>query len=166
MGDPLHPKRRHRRDDPMTSREAAIQSERASREAVEFAERVMIDGIPRIDEEIWRACERLGFVGSLDAVEHGRKVLEKLSFIVQTGKKRRATTGGMAREWVLHAWGHCVRCRRAGIEKKPGPPGVYAIIVCPTCGVVQYQVVYGQAYIDGSPGEGEFTRAVRIMRAG
>lgn len=171
MDDILHPKKRHRRRDPSTSRDAAMQSVSASRESVEYAEQVMADGLPRIDEEIWQECRRRGFIGSLDAVEHGRRVLEITGLLVETGMKRKTSVGGMSREWVLHWWGHCPRCRRAGIEKKPGPPGIYAVIVCPGCGVVQHQIVYGQAYVEGapphaSPVEGDLTRAARIARGG
>lgn len=144
-----------------------MQSVSASRESVEFAEQVMSDGIPRIDEEIWIECKRRGFIGSLDAVEHGRRVLELTGVLKETGEKRRTSVGGFSREWVLHAWGHCTRCRRAGIEKKPGPRGVFAVIICPTCGVISHQVVYGQEYVVGPPPameeEGVFHRAVRIL---
>lgn len=64
------------------------------------------------------------------------------------------------------SWGSCIRCHRTDIEKKEGPPGVFAVIVCPDCGVVEYQVVYGHEYIEGRPGEGVFARAYRILHGG
>jgi hypothetical protein len=99
--DLLDPNRRYRRGDPSTSREAAIQSVSASRKSVDFAEQVMSDGIPRIDEEIWLECRSRGFLGSLDALEHGRRVLEITGVLAETGVKRRTSVGGMSREWIL-----------------------------------------------------------------
>ncbi len=155
------------REDRAAIRAAAVQAENAASEVVALVERVMVDGLPRTDEEIWRACVGLGFVGPLDAVERARKVFEKTGDLVQTRMKRRTYGGGLAAEWVKHWWGHCRICRRAGIEKKPGPPGVYAIIVCPTCGVISHQIVYGDGSIAGPPPEeGVFHKAVRILFEG
>ena len=62
----------------------------------------MSDGTPRIDQEIWQACRDIGYIASLDAVQHGRLALSEVGILMETGVTRDTTDGCPSREWVAN----------------------------------------------------------------
>lgn len=90
-----------RRSDPETSVEAACKAARASKKAMAAVRKVMSDGVPRIDEEIWAACRAAGYISSFDAVRHGRRALSEARVILDTGERRNTESGAASRVWRI-----------------------------------------------------------------
>ncbi len=90
-----------RKDDPETSLEAARRAVHASGKAIDAVQRVMGDGVDRIDEEIWHACRQTGFLRSLDTVRHARLALVRDGRLCKTGGTRRTTLRRPSRVWSL-----------------------------------------------------------------
>lgn len=88
-----------REGDPATSYEAAIKAKRASRKAAQTIRAVMVDGIERIDEEIWLECRRLGMISSLAVVQHARLALSDSGLVVDTGGTRMTSQKSRSRIW-------------------------------------------------------------------
>lgn len=158
----LPAKRLRRTTDPSTSTEAACQATRASLAAANAVARILADGIPRIDEEIWEDCRRAGYCKSLATIQRGRLALFEAGYIVETGQVRPTSLGGSSREWVYKACDYCPRCHKVAL-RLAGPPGYHASIQCRTCGVVAYQVAFGEKFRSGAPPtEGALVRALRV----
>jgi len=86
-----------RKDDPDTSK-ANVNIE-IDKEAAAVVLAVMADGKPRIDEEI---VADSGEWSTRDGrIRHGRLALQDAGLIVETGKRRPTSNGGMSREWKL-----------------------------------------------------------------
>lgn len=92
--------RRFRTGDPRTSVEAARRTAKASLTALQAVERVMADGLPRIDEEIWRQCRATGYVSSLATVQHGRLALSEAGILKDVGT-RNTSYGSPSRTWQI-----------------------------------------------------------------
>src|SRR5277367_1707744 len=88
-----------RETDPATSIEAAIKASKASRKAVAAVRSAMNDGTARIDEEIWQACRKAGYISSYATVRHGRLALSECGELVDTGATRKTSDGSPSREW-------------------------------------------------------------------
>lgn len=93
-------KHRVRSKDPYTSLLAAQKAAKASAVAMSEVAKVMVDGKPRIDHEIWRDCQRNGYKGSPDTVRHGRLAFSEQGLLLWTGVCRKTPYKTQAREWV------------------------------------------------------------------
>lgn len=91
---------RARGSDPETSKKAA---ERAIKDGkmARIVEIAMVDGVPRIDQEIQQALSTLGYEYTCDRVRHGRLRLQDEGLVVLTGLRRKISNGGSSREWVF-----------------------------------------------------------------
>lgn len=87
-----------RSTDPDTSLAAAIRVAKSSRKA-EAVAAVMSDGVVRIDEEIWQACRKRGFISTLATVQHGRLALSRAGFLHDTGVRVTTSNGSPSRGW-------------------------------------------------------------------
>jgi hypothetical protein len=87
-----------RNGDPYTSVAAAMRAAAASPKAVAAVARLMNDGQPRIDHEIWSDC-RPAYIASIDTVRHGRLALSETGLIVETGETRITPNGMRSRVW-------------------------------------------------------------------
>jgi hypothetical protein len=88
-----------RAGDPETSLIAAIKASKASYKAVLAVKRVMVDGVERMDEELWRACREQGYISSFDTVRHGRLSLSETGLLAWTGETRITTNGSPSNVW-------------------------------------------------------------------
>jgi hypothetical protein len=95
------PRRLSRTGGPETSLEAARLAAKASKKAMQQVRRVMADGLPRIDEELWQACRDSGYVTSLATVQHGRLALSEAGILEDTGKTRTTSNGCKSRIWKM-----------------------------------------------------------------
>jgi hypothetical protein len=89
-----------RSEDPKTSLEAARRAAHASWKAIDAVERVMRDGVARMDEEIRQACENVGLLLSQDTVRHARMALASDGRLVRTGARRATKTGTLSLVWI------------------------------------------------------------------
>lgn len=89
-----------RSTDPETSLLAAVKAAKASTVATQIVWRVMLDGKPRIDEEIWVACRRINYICSLSTIQHGRLALSSTGYLADTGERRRTSDGCQSIVWV------------------------------------------------------------------
>lgn len=92
--------RLRRSSDPDTALLAAIKAAKASPAAVKAVRAVMVDGAPRIDEEIWRACRRNDYISSFATVRHGRLALSEAGVLRETGERRNTSDGMPSRVWI------------------------------------------------------------------
>ena len=103
MSEPLEldPKRTHRQEDPSTSIQAAAKVWKTSVESIAAVRNLMLDGVPRIDQEIEDGCRQQGHCKSLSSAQHGRLVLQEVGILVKTGQKRNTKDNSASFEWVL-----------------------------------------------------------------
>lgn len=87
--------------DPATSQAAGQGAEEAISDSVKWVKRVMADGKPRIDEEIFAVAEAAGFSKSFDRIRHGRLVLVKKGVLVFTGRTKPTNRRRQSQEWML-----------------------------------------------------------------
>lgn len=90
--------RQARTDDPSTSK-LNISKERNA-EAKAWVLKAMADGVERTDDEIAYRCSELGCSLTADRLRHGRLACAEDKSIVQTGKRKEMSGGGMGRVWV------------------------------------------------------------------
>jgi hypothetical protein len=95
--------RRYRRTDPRESVEAARRAIGASLRVLHALERLLSDGRPRIDEEMFFELRTGGLPNSADAVRHARLTLAEAlpPLIRRTGVSRPTQMGQLSREWVI-----------------------------------------------------------------
>jgi len=89
-----------RNKDPFTSLLAAQKAAKASTKAIAEVAKVMMDGRARIDEEMWRDCEKNGYDRSQDTIEHARLALSEVGLLLWTGHCRKTQYRTQAREWI------------------------------------------------------------------
>lgn len=100
--DPIPERRMSRTGDPVTSIAAARKENHVSALVLETTALVMQDGIPRIDEEIWKACRARGLTHSESRIRHSRLALSEGGALLDTGQTRPTKDTGASRVWVCH----------------------------------------------------------------
>lgn len=88
-----------RSGDPDTSWAAAAKAARASVPAIQVVLDVFADGVERTDQEIWLFARALGYVSSLDVIQHARLALSNTGMLADTGVRRLTSDGMPSRVW-------------------------------------------------------------------
>lgn len=101
----MHESRLVRKTDPRTSVEAARRAAKASLRAMQAVEKLMKDGVDRIDEEIWQGCRAQGYLSSLSTVQHGRLALSESGVLIDSGTERNTSDNCPAIVWTLNPCG-------------------------------------------------------------
>lgn len=86
-------------NDPATSHAAGQGAGEQLADSMKWVTRVMSDGKPRIDEEIFAEAEALGYTKSADRTRHGRDALVDKGILRPTGKTRATTRKRQSQEW-------------------------------------------------------------------
>lgn len=89
-----------RSTDPETSLFAGHEAAKEIEKSIEIVRLVMSDGQLRTDEQIYEAHLTVGEARtSPDRIRHGRLYLALRGDLVDTGLRRRTSSGGMSRVW-------------------------------------------------------------------
>ena len=89
-----------RTKDPYNKLYRSQQDRRASAIAIMKVAEVMMDGVPRIDEEIWSICWHNGYEKSQDTIEHARLAMSDVGLLLFTGNLRKTQFKKGGREWI------------------------------------------------------------------
>lgn len=96
------PRRGCRREDPITSVKALAKVRKTSARTIQEVASLMLDGVPRIDQEIERDCRYLRNYGmSLSSIQHGRLVLQEVKILVSTGRSKKTKDNSESLEWII-----------------------------------------------------------------
>ena len=92
-----------RSTDPPTSAAAALEAAKHHPDdaVAAIVASIMLDGVPRIDEEISKAGRAMGHKLTGSRFRHGRKLLVDQGRIVATGNRRPTSNGGRSMEWRI-----------------------------------------------------------------
>lgn len=91
-----------RTGNPHTSLEAAQQAHKSSARAIYQVAKLMMDGVARIDEDIWVDCRTKGFRRTHSTILHARLALSDAGYLVYTNVDRPTFSGCGSREWVWY----------------------------------------------------------------
>lgn len=95
-------KRLVRTGSPHTSLEAAQQAHKSSAKAIYQVAKLMMDGLARIDEEIWIDCRTMNFRRHATTVRMARLALSESGYLVSTGIDRPTFAGCKSQEWIWY----------------------------------------------------------------
>ncbi len=112
-------KRLARSGSPSTSLEAAQKAHKSSAKAIYYVAQLMMDGVARIDVEIWIDCRTIGFRRTADTIRVARLALSESGHLVLTGIERLSFSGCKAREWVWCGASGSVRQSSPVVDSRP-----------------------------------------------
>lgn len=103
-----------------TSLEAAQRVHKSSAKAIYYVAQLMMDGVARIDDEIWVDCRTIGFRRDNCTIRVARLALSESGHLVLTGRERPSLISGCkAREWVWCGASGSIRQSSPVVDSRP-----------------------------------------------